>query len=316
MINRYRPPFALTTLALGALVGACWTLRALAAPDPPSPSQSHKSASFAVSSPAAAKGDKQPKEAYLTFHGPFRAEGRTNVVTGHDFIYQEEDATITGDNARCQQMGKNPDRYYLLDIDGHLVFDDTTHHATGEKAHVNDQTKVADITGNVVMVLKPEAKTADSGGKAAPSTAADKDPDVNSVKKHGATVKCDHVEDHYKQKYVKLFGHLVFKQRFTDAEGTDVERTLTAEHAEYDGKAETMVLYPPVDEHDNQNNTFHSDNIVRVGTKEGDEWIEGNGTKLVLHPKNEEDESAPAQTADNTNTKSSATSDKKSGTPK
>jgi lipopolysaccharide export system protein LptA len=87
------------------------------------------------------------------------------------------------------------------------------------------------------------------------------------------------MEDQYRKKYIKLFGHLVFKQQRKGPDGKMQERILTAEHAEYNGKSEILELYGQVDGRDFNGSELHAPDGMTVNTKEGEETIEGkNGT--------------------------------------
>ena len=59
----------------------------------------------------------------------------------------------------------------------------------------------------------------------------------------------------------------------TRSDGHFSQRTLTAEHAEFDGKTGTLHLFPPVDMKDTDNQSGHFDQDVFVGTKEGEESV-------------------------------------------
>jgi hypothetical protein len=79
-----------------------------------------------------------------------------------------------------------------------------------------------------------------------------------------------------------------------------VERVLTAEHAEYNGKSEVMLLFGPVDGHDGNGQEIHSPNLVKVGTKEGEETLDGVKISIKFLPDkdNEEDDASDAKDAD------------------
>jgi hypothetical protein len=98
------------------------------------------------------------------------------------------------------------------------------------------------------------------------------------------------VEDYYKRKFVILRGHLVFRQKFTKDSGKVVERTLTAEHAEYDIKTDRMVLFAPVDGHDTDGQTFHSEFDMTVGTKKGAEKLAGKKIHITGFVEEQEEE--------------------------
>jgi lipopolysaccharide export system protein LptA len=267
-------------------------------------------------SPAADKGKLVPPSASSSTEKPFSnlVFNRHYVMSsdfakGDDFIYTRGDAVTTGDHGHFKQIDKKTHEG-ILDANGNLVYDDPQHHATCDKAHIDMTTKLAIFTENVVLVLKPD-KAANapappppppSGAASAAATDTPPDKDVQGQKRHGVTVTCDRMEDQYKKKFIKLYGHLVFKQKFVDTDGKTVERTMTAEHAEYNGKSEIMVLFGPVDGHDSKGQEFHTTTDVTVGTKEGDENIEGIGpAKIIFLPQDDSEDNSDADTDVKTN---------------
>src|SRR5262249_7722383 len=113
----------------------------------------------------------------------------------------------------------------------------------------------------------------------------------------GGVATCDYVEDYFKKKFVILRGHLVFKQQFAKENGKVVERTLTAEHAEYDITKDSMVLFAPVEGHDTDGQSFQSPFNVTVGRKKGAETLAGKRihiTGFVEEEAEEKGEETPA----------------------
>ena len=219
---------------------------------------------------------------------------KTGMITGRNLKYRdpEEKMTVTGDTAQHDQ---NKD---TVDTKGSLIMDDPNHHVTGDKAHVERKTKLAIVTGNVVIVLKPkeEQPAAPVGG------VENNKADVKKDRNRGGTITCDQVDDYYKKEFAILTGHLVFKQIITKDNGEKVERTLTADHAEYDGKANKMHLFLPVKGHDSDGQEMEFEKDVMVGTKEGEETVESEGRasfKYLLKPDNDSaDEKQPGKKSD------------------
>jgi hypothetical protein len=207
----------------------------------------------------------------------------TGLWTGTHFTYRRDDTVITGDKARHNNKTR------ILDAEGNLTLDDPKHHVTGDKAHVERDKSLAVITGNIVIVLKPEKEEANAGAPTSADTGNDSQK-VQSEKKHGGTVTCDRVDDDYKRKYSILNGHLVFKQHILRKNGETLDRTLTAEHAEYDGKQDKMVLFKPVDGTDSDGQKLHTDDDVIIGTKEGAETIQFKGKVFVQFVQPKEDD--------------------------
>lgn len=224
-----------------------------------------------------ASAQKPPKLADLTLKDA-HVDEKTNMVTGRDFVYKQDDMTITGSQARYNKKTRR------LLAEGDLTMDDPQYHTTGDKADVDDSAgkKLAIITGNVKIVIKPK----DGGAPADPN----QKEDVGATRKRGGTVTCDRLESYYKKKFSTLSGNLVFKQTITK-EGREVERTITADHADYDSKAEKMLLYPPVKGRDTDGQTFEFSDVVTVGTKEGAETISSPGLgKFTIRIEEEEED--------------------------
>lgn len=242
---------------------------------------------------------------------------KTGEHTGSNFVYKEEDTTVTGAKLRYNEKKD------ILDAEGSLTLQDPRHIATGDKAHIeNGKKKLAVITGNVVIILKPDQQeslsdsattnvtpkaTSTAPGKAevktapvSPPAGTDSGDEKNSVRKtrsEGGTVTCDIVEDYYRRKFAIMRGHLVFKQKVKKKSGEMVERTLTAEHAEYNGKKDEMELFAPVDSHDTDGQELHFEKNVIVGTKEGDESLQSKGkVKFRVRIDRSDDEPEPVPT--------------------
>jgi len=284
--------------ATTALIGTGWSLHAIAGQGKPRPfvprpsdlrplSRGQEASPPAIPlpgakapaslTPPAGKSDSpKPKLAGFDCEDP-TVEEKTGVITGRDFTYKEEDMVVTGAKAHYNKNTK------VLDADGNLVLDDPKHHVTGDKAHVDNSRKgkLAIITGSVIIVLKPKDKPVD-----APAN------DVADEKGKGGTITCDRVDDYYKKEFVILSGHLTFKQKIAKKDGHMVERTLTADHAEYDGKNDKMHLFAPVDVKDTENQEAHFQKDVYVGTKEGEETLKSDGpAKFIFLVDEDKDDS-------------------------
>jgi hypothetical protein len=294
-ISRLRAVYGLTMVSLGAVIGVGWALQALGQTQSGVPSAASRRASLPTAptthSPgvkALPQGAAKPNEktASVDFDD-WTEDQHTGITKGYQCVYKEDDATIKGDHAIWNENKRT------LDADGHLVFDDSTHHAIADRAHVNDITQTADFEGNITLLLKSSAPATTTG------TDAGKSEDRDSLKSHGATVTCDKLRDQYAEnkKLVTMYGHLVFKQSYKGPDGEPVERILTAEHGEYNGKTETMILYPPIAGHNNKGETFNQDkDIMTIGTKEGQETVTGRHGHIVFHPHHESTDSAPSST--------------------
>jgi hypothetical protein len=271
----------LSLSALAALIGAGWCLQAEAGqsarrPFVPRPSDIRPISRAQASAPlpedkaapsqkppdAVKPGDTTTKWAEFNAASGGDVDEKTGITTGHDFTYKEGDMVVTGANARYNKKTK------VLDADGRLALDNPRQHVTGDKAHVDNskKAKLAVFTGSVVIVIKPKDRPADAGAN-----------EVAGEKGKGGTITCDRVDDYYKKDFAILTGHLTFKQKITKKDGGMVERTLTADHAEYDGKHDKMHLFPPVDVKDTDGQEAHFTTDALVGTKEGEETLESKG---------------------------------------
>ncbi len=226
------------------------------------------------------KDAKEPKYGDLVMYN-IKHEDKTGLLIGTNFRYTEEDTVITGDNARYNRETK------FLQATGNLVLDTKKYHITGGKADVdNGKKKLAIITENVVIVMKPSEK---KEAAPTPKEGSEKDASLSDEKGKGVLITCDRVESQYKKKYIKMFGNLVFKQKVKKKNGTEIERILFAEHAEYDDKLEVLHLFKPVRGEDTDGQKAKFDTDVFVGTKEGEETLYSSG-KMELRMVQEEDE--------------------------
>lgn len=130
---------------------------------------------------------------------------------------------------------------------------------------------MATIAGGVVITLKPTP----------PAPGAADDSDTAKQRKYPVIITCDRAVDAYKKEFIVLTGHLVFKQTILKDNGKMVERTLTAEHAEYDGKANKLHLFTPVNSYDSEGRTFDFTADVFVGTKEREETLSTPGRTTI-----------------------------------
>ena len=114
--------------------------------------------------------------------------------------------------------------------------------------------------------------TADPGNKERwlqPTKTDDKDrEDAKAQQRHGGTITCDRIEYKTAKKFATLTGHVVCKQSFLDKDGTQIERTMTCEHAENDGKAQMLHLFKPVHYESNDGQVFDSpDDAIHAAPK-------------------------------------------------
>ncbi len=190
---------------------------------------------------------------------------KTGIAKGKNVVYTEGNMKFTALTAVYN------DNTRQLDAQGNLELDDPKHHVTGDKSHVDRKKQQAIITGGVIITLKPTPQD--------PNVPAN--PDTAKQRQYPVIITCDRVEDSYKKDFIVLTGHLIFKQNILKDNGKMVERTLTSEHAEYDGKSNQLHLFQPVKAHDSEGQTIDFENDAFVGTKEGDETLTTPGKSTV-----------------------------------
>lgn len=275
---------------------------------------------------ARAAANADPDRATLEINHPSSDE-TTGIYRGRDFVFSQEDMVITGSEAKDNRKTD------ILDAEGNIVMDDTKHHMTSDKVHMDHvergrKLRLVTFTDHVVLVMKPETD-ADAAGASPPPTGGTKAPagsppngnplpvetkqapdedreKANQQKRHGGTATCDHLDYKYAAKYSILTGHVVFTQRFKDKDGKEVERTLTCEHAEYDSKADKLHLFKPVHYEDNQDQDLKTNDDVFVGTKEGAETTDFVGKVIFVFPAQQDED----DNGDTQNAKASSTSKK------
>lgn len=210
-------------------------------------------------------GSDPQKQAHIAMDDPDLNE-KTGLARGKNVVYTEGDMKFTGMTAVYNKNSKE------LDAQGSLELDDPKHHVTGDRSHVDRKKQIATIAGGVVITLKPTP----------PDPNAPANADTAKQRQYPVIITCDRVEDSYKKEFIVLTGHLVFKQTIKKDDGKTVERTLTAEHAEYDGKTNKLHLFQPVKAHDSEGQTIDFEKDAYVGTKEGEETLTSTGKSKVV----------------------------------
>ena len=137
------------------------------------------------------------------------------------------------------------------------------------------------VTGSVVVVVKPKSDKPEpmapapvtlnpANGTATVDSPGKQDEGPSSARKYPATITCDKLEYEYakEKKHAVLNGNFKVVQKLSDK-----TRTMTAEHAEWFGLEERLVLYPPVHAEDTKGMKADSKEIVTVLTKEGAEGL-------------------------------------------
>ncbi|MCW3099048.1 MAG: LPS-assembly protein LptD [Chthonomonadaceae bacterium] len=297
--------------ACGALLvaGGTASLVASARQSPPSPTQAKKAAQTVPSttngkqtplpgfnkssdshSDAASPAGTVAQQKATVFFQEGTGDAKTGIAKGQGVVYTEGDMKFTGQTAVYNRNTQE------LDAQGNLDLDDPKHHVTGDKSHVDRKKQLATIKGNVVITLKPTP----------PDPNLPPDPDTAKQRKYPVIITCDRADDSYKKDFIVLNGHLLFKQTIMKDNGKTVERTLTAEHAEYDGKTNTLHLFEPVKAYDSEGQKSDFEKDVFVGTKEGEETLTSPGKAKIIFNLDDDD----AATGDKSSTDKQTTEKK------
>jgi lipopolysaccharide export system protein LptA len=255
------------------------------------------------------KADKKPK----TLNIRYSAWSHSDSTEISDF----KEAVITdvdeGTVFRADKMKVNNKKgIQAADATGNLLVTDKQADVTGENAviHFAKSKRLVVLTGKVLITVKPKSEqkdptTAEVGpapvvlqdGKAkiADAKPDDDDESAGSARKYPATITCDKVEYEYakSKKHAVLTGSFKVVQQMPNR-----TRTLYADHGEWFGLEDRLLLHAPVRWEDTKNNMKgQSPGDVTVFTKENDERIEmPKGGSFVVEVEEEEEEpSAPGK---------------------
>ncbi len=288
--------------------------------------------------PAATPPPPEGKDDLWSEHS--RSGQNPAITIMQNWIYRRSDMIVNGASA---QFNRTADTLECEDL---VVVDDKKHHITGDKAHIehvdaNRALRTVTLSGHVVLVLKPETPESTGAvppaavlapGSAVPAApgqlravnlpgqppaappATDKDKDrqkAKDEKSHGGIANCDNLVYKTAAKFATLTGHVVFTQTYFDKDGKKIERKMTCEHAENDGKANKLRLFKPVHYEDNQNKTVQTEADVIVGTKDGEETLEMGPSRIQFPSESDDEDDTPKKGAKPTgkpDTKDSGTS--------
>jgi lipopolysaccharide export system protein LptA len=276
-------------LALGIIIASGWTQQK---PTPPSKSQTSK------------QTDKDTDILDVSF-GTIKISDYNGEHEYTTFVAVDKDTVISGD------LCKVHDKKKTAEATGNLKMADPQADATGEKAVVYyaKGKKTLTILGSVQITVKPKDKSGKTGeagvssgaqsksidpapvkveGNKASVQQETKDNDDESARKYPAIITCDKFEYQYAKdkKHGILTGNFKVVQKLPKK-----TRTLTAEHGEWFGKEEKIILYPPVHFEDTDGTNFDPKGEVTVITKEGEESVSAaQGGKGQIVVKDEEED--------------------------
>lgn len=220
-------------------------------------------------------------------------------------VFKADEIKVKNRPAKEKPAPGDKEENQVATATGNMSVVDKQAEITGERCvtYFAKSKRLAVVTGNVVIIVKPKSSKPDAvipaapapvivnqaNGKATlqdPQTPTDEGP--SSARKYPATITCDKLEYEYAKdkKHALLTGNFKVVQMLSDK-----TRTMTAEHAEWFGLEEKVVLYPPVHVEDTKGMLADSKEIVVVMTKEG---AEGLTMKKGMATINVDDEDAPA----------------------
>ncbi len=231
-----------------------------------------------------------PAQQYVTYDAgasrwlsaPRTVEMSQGVVFSQDDAHLKTEAALV--NLDDQQRALNAKSA------GPVHLYDTQNDLTGAQGFVDFTRHLATLTGHIVLTVKPGPREA--GGSSA-----------RRQFQQPATMTCDALTYDYRRKTGRVPGPLTVRQSIPQKNGILLKRTLTADAADYDSRAQTIVLTGHVHGQDSDGNiiqaTTTAGRSITIGLKEGEEYIQ---VPLPLHgvfpTKNEPDEAAPAPTSE------------------
>jgi hypothetical protein len=192
---------------------------------------------------------------------------------------------------------------------GNLLVTDKQADVTGNDAviYYAKSKRLVVLTKNIVIQVKPKSDQKDPTAQNGPAPvvlqggaaridepkASDEDESAAGSRKYPTTITCDKVEYEYGKgkKHATLTGNFKAVQKMPNR-----TRTLYADHAEWFGPEDRLLLHGPVrweDTKDDQKGSSPGD--VTVFTKEGDERIQMPNGGVVEMKVPDEDEDEPAK---------------------
>jgi len=203
----------------------------------------------------------------------------TGIGSGKNFVIVDGETTVKGEDGKWNQKTR------VAEATGNLSMSDPQADATSKKAIIQyaGDKRIVEMVDDVNITVRPKKKAVKASG---PTPASLQNGDEESPRSHPAVITCDRVEYHYARdkKYAKLTGNFKVVQKLKD-----LTRDVTAEHAEWFGNEDRILLHPPVHFEDTKGQIFDTPNPVTLHTGEGAERIEATKVKLIF-PVEDEDE--------------------------
>jgi len=173
---------------------------------------------------------------------------------------------------------------HILDVKGDVTIRNPQADVSGDGGTVDytSHVRTATLIGNVVMIIKPKKTDELQTKQSASPSNSDNDAEI---RKYPLEVHCDKIVYEYAKdkKHALLTGDFHIIQKLPDK-----TRTLTADHAEWIGLEDKIILYPPVHVQDNKGFQGDTDEQVVILTGKGNDTIKLGKGKAIIPIKEDE----------------------------
>lgn len=193
-------------------------------------------------------------------------QGTISTISGNA-VFRYEDSILRTDTATYNQ------RTQIATSPGKVQIDDAQNTIVGNQGVAYYRSRVADITGGVRIVARPRPQD-----RAAPEGSLRRDF------KDPVTITCDRVRYNWRTRIATASGNLTFRQQGG--------RTLTADQAVYDGRAERVTLTRNVRGVDAKGSVILANSAI-VTLREGEETVTVFGIKRGTQFPVENDDTEP-----------------------
>jgi len=229
-----------------------------------------------------------------------------HLMTWGPGTIQEKDTVFTA--SHFEVTTNEDDEAQTGKATGGLKIENPEHELTGDLITIDFNKKLATISGNVKMVVKPKEPRPGQEDRSARGRLKDR-----------AVLTCDKIDYYYRQKRAEAYGNLKVVQQVKDKKtGEEYERVITGEKGVYTEKDEQVVVTGnPVHYRDGKGNEVITGDPVTSSVKEGEEWLKTKKFQGKFKVKEEEEEGAapPPQGPSNSPQKPSPPSEQKPSQP-
>lgn len=173
---------------------------------------------------------------------------------------------------------------HILDVTGNVTISNPQADVSGDNGTVDytTQARTATLSGNVVMTIKPKKENETKAKQPTPSSGSN---DNARIRNYPLEVHCDKIVYEYgkDKKHALLTGDFHIIQKLPDK-----IRNLTADHAEWIGLEDKVILYPPVHVQDDKGFQGDTNEQVVILTGKGNDTIKLGKGKAIIPIKEEE----------------------------